>query len=61
MGVVKRIAQSLLLNQRVTLGKTASVEAIAAFLATVRPVETEHPLIRAGGAADGGYLIPDDD
>ncbi|RMH40947.1 MAG: hypothetical protein D6688_12275 [Alphaproteobacteria bacterium] len=26
----------------------------------VRPVETEHPLVRIGGAEDGGYLVPDD-
>jgi len=29
-------------------------------LAAVSPVGTEHPLIRIGGDADGGYLIPDD-
>jgi hypothetical protein len=33
---------------------------IAAFLEMVRPVATEHPLIRIGGNDDGGYLIPDD-
>ncbi|MEJ2410769.1 MAG: hypothetical protein P8Y48_16060 [Novosphingobium sp.] len=32
----------------------------ADFLATLRPVETEHPLIRIGGEGDGGYLVPDD-
>lgn len=26
----------------------------------LRPVVTEHPLIRVGGDADGGYLVPDD-
>ncbi|NUR46380.1 MAG: hypothetical protein HOP91_09560 [Sphingomonas sp.] len=29
-------------------------------LDAISPVETEHPLIRIGGVADGGYLIPDD-
>lgn len=29
-------------------------------LHAISPVETEHPLIRIGGASDGGYLIPDD-
>ncbi len=60
MGVVKRVAQSLLLNRRITLGKAASTEAVAEFLSTIRPVETEHPLIRVGGDGDGGYLIPND-
>lgn len=60
MGVFTRVAQSFLLNRRVTLGKTASTDRIAEFLSTIRPVETEHPLIRVGSEADGGYLIPDD-
>lgn len=30
------------------------------FLARVQPYETEHELVRLGGDADGGYLIPDD-
>jgi len=30
------------------------------FLASVRPVATEHALIRLGGDSDGGYLVPDD-
>ena len=29
-------------------------------IAGLRPVNTEHPLIRIGGKRDGGYLIPDD-
>ncbi len=29
-------------------------------LKSLHPVETEHPLIRIGAKADGGYLIPDD-
>jgi hypothetical protein len=33
---------------------------LARFLASVRPVRTEHALIRLGGDADGGYLVPDD-
>lgn len=29
-------------------------------LAAMKPVETEHPLVRIGEADDGGYLVPDD-
>jgi len=60
MSALKQFAQSVLLNRRTTLGRTARTEAIEEFLATIRPVETEHPLIRVGGDGDGGYLIPDD-
>ena len=31
-----------------------------AFLQMVRPVRTEHALVRLGGETDGGYLVPDD-
>ena len=60
MSAFKRLAQSYLLRRRVTLGRTADKQAIADFLAMIRPVETEHPLIRIGGDGDGGYLVPDD-
>ena len=42
------------------LSKGSSREDISRFLASVRPVRTEHALIRIGGGADGGYLVPDD-
>jgi hypothetical protein len=35
----------------------AQVRALAHRL---RPLKTDHPLIRLGGAGDGGYLVPDD-
>lgn len=60
MSAFKDFARTVLLNRRTTLGRTARTEAIEDFLATIRPVETEHPLIRIGGDGDGGYLIPDD-
>lgn len=30
------------------------------FLQSLRPVQTEHGLVRVGPAGDGGYLLPDD-
>lgn len=42
------------------LSKGASRADLARFLASVRPVRTEHALIRLGCDADGGYLVPDD-
>jgi len=30
------------------------------FFNLVKPVKTNHDLIRVGGQVDGGYLIPDD-
>ena len=60
MSALGRIARSYLLGWDITLGKTADPQAIQHFLDMVRPIETEHALIRLGGDADGGYLIPDD-
>jgi hypothetical protein len=42
------------------LSKGSSREQISRFLVSVRPIRTEHSLIRIGGDADGGYLVPDD-
>ncbi|WP_196793208.1 FkbM family methyltransferase [Erythrobacter litoralis] len=33
---------------------------LRAMLAGLHPVRTEHDLVRLGGEADGGYLVPDD-
>lgn len=35
-------------------------ETIHRTIGMLRPVRTQHPLIRIGGAGDGGYLVPDD-
>ena len=43
----------------ITVGATPAA-ALAAFFDTVKPVRTQHPLVRVGGAGDGGYLLPDD-
>jgi hypothetical protein len=54
-----------LINQTLLTGssrltKSTSPEDLSRFLRAAWPVTTEHPLIRIGGAADGGYLVPDD-
>jgi hypothetical protein len=33
---------------------------IRSLIHALRPMQTEHPLIRIGQGADGGYLVPDD-
>lgn len=40
--------------------RRSSKEAVQALMEMVSPVATEHPLVRIGGPADGGYLVPDD-
>lgn len=38
----------------------STTEEVNNFLSLIKPVKTNHPLIRLGGDADGGYLVPDD-
>jgi hypothetical protein len=44
------------------IGKIAPTDEaqVLEFVSAIRPVSTNHDLIRIGGDADGGYLIPDD-
>jgi hypothetical protein len=42
------------------LSKTTQPSDISSFLETVWPIRTEHELVRIGGDADGGYLVPND-
>jgi hypothetical protein len=57
---IRDFINQYMLTGSLRLSKGSTREQISHFLATVRPVRTEHPLIRIGGAADGGYLVPDD-
>jgi hypothetical protein len=42
------------------MSRTTELDVLEQFFEAVRPVSTNHPLIRIGGESDGGYLIPDD-
>lgn len=57
---IRDFINQYVLPDTLRLSKGSSREDISRFLTTVRPVRTEHPLIRIGGNADGGYLVPDD-
>lgn len=46
------------LKRRIRL--SAQRRRLLAFLAQIRPISTEHRLIRVGSEGDGGYLVPDD-
>jgi hypothetical protein len=60
MASLRRLLQRYLYSSGLILGKTANPKDIQNFMQKVRPIETEHALIRFGGDGDGGYLIPDD-
>ena len=49
-----------LLARGIWLGRTTDINSILAFLGLVKPMRTNHELIRIGSDTDGGYLVPDD-
>lgn len=50
----------MLLRRQRSIVPTTSPDALREFLKMVRPVTTNHPLVRLGCDGDGGYLVPDD-
>ena len=57
---LKNNIKKILLNQQIWIGKTTEKQKIVEFLELVKPIKTNHDLIRVGGDTDGGYLIPND-
>lgn len=49
-----------MMSRSSVLSRKVQKEALEIFLSEVRPVTTNHPLVRIGGDSDGGYLVPDD-
>ncbi len=54
------IARTTLSGLGLHIEGSVSRELISDFVTAIRPVDTEHELIRVGSPADGGYLIPND-
>jgi hypothetical protein len=52
--------KSLLLNQNKLICKTTDVTLVRNFISSLKPITTNHNLVRIGGEGDGGYLVPDD-
>jgi len=58
--IVENYLKSLLLRGGRRICKTTDIIRLKNLIASLRPVTTNHELIRIGGDGDGGYLIPDD-
>jgi hypothetical protein len=52
--------KSFLLRNRLLLRRTTDSDLLDQFFNSVKPISTNHSLIRIGCEADGGYLIPND-
>ncbi|MBT8519981.1 hypothetical protein G6734_03885 [Polynucleobacter paneuropaeus] len=57
---LRHAVKNLLLNSHLSLSKTTDKNKISEFLSAVKPIKTNHNLIRLGGDTDGGYLVPND-
>ena len=58
--IFKNLVKSILLTQHLQISKTTDKSKLLEFLSSVKPIKTNHNLIRLGGEMDGGYLIPND-
>lgn len=56
----KETIQHLLLRNHIRISRTTDKGKVLDFLSSVKPLETNHGLIRLGGDTDGGYLVPND-
>lgn len=57
---VIKVVDSFLLKRRLRLARTTDYAHLEQFFKAIKPVTTNHELIRIGGVADGGYLVPND-
>ena len=58
--IFKNLIKKILLKQNYWVSRITEKNKLTIFFNLVKPVKTEHELIRIGGEADGGYLVPDD-
>lgn len=56
----KSIIKNILATQHLQISKTTDKSKLLDFFSSIKPIKTNHNLIRLGGETDGGYLIPDD-
>jgi hypothetical protein len=57
---IEKTIKTWLRNKNIYFGKKTSINQLNDFFKNIRPITTEHELIRLGEKSDGGYLIPND-
>jgi hypothetical protein len=57
---IKKFLFHFLLNKGIKNSPTTNPSRLLEFMQLIKPYTTNHQLLRIGGNADGGYLIPDD-
>lgn len=59
MGIKNKLG-NFLIKTGIYRIRPTSIAELTLLLSQIRPVETNHTLIRVGEDYDGGYLVPDD-
>ena len=59
-GSVKNVLKSFMIRNHVRISRASAGPRVERLLEDLRPMGTEHELIRIGGDGDGGYLVPND-
>jgi len=57
---IKKLVRDLLLSKNIRITQTKPSHEIKSLISRLRPLNTNHELIRLGGNSDGGYLVPYD-
>ncbi|RVQ67592.1 hypothetical protein EKN06_06495 [Croceicoccus ponticola] len=60
MADLRSIVRNFAIDRGYYVSRSTPADDVRRLLARLAPVTTSVPLIRMGGAADGGYLVPDD-
>lgn len=55
-----QVIKEYLLKNDVYVGKSTPYPSVVSLLESLKPIQTNHELIRVGGDGDGGHLIPND-
>ena len=55
-----KFLRKILFNFNINLVRTVGDSQLESFLKLINPITTDKALIRIGGGADGGYLVPND-
>ena len=57
---IKENVKAFLYKRHYLISQATDSSALDRFLGSVKPIATNHHLIRIGGETDGGYLVPND-
>ena len=58
--MLKEVVKQFLLSRGIYVSRAVGEQDVQGLIRSLRPMQTDKPLVRVGGMGDGGYLLPDD-